>query len=772
MRFLSVFLFISCVFLSSIHASHPLPPAFFPIDSVEKFSNSMRYYEVLTSAEVTAQETDAKYVGDVRGKMQHFLSQNRGLVEENENHIFIKDMKNSYKILDYHYEEPIEKDLRTQIEAFKKRASAAQMSGALWHAHQNGIKGLGVLVNLIEQNLSSHEQHIENTVKQIAPLSGLSLSQIPAKWDYCPGKYSVINASIGFLPPLYPFVENILHSGALLIKSAGNEGAHLLETFAFLGADRESLLSKGMVLVGNLQSENSPSLHSNKPGDEKLFQDHFVWTLGSAVLAKVGAHTMEMSGTSMAAPIVTGGAALIAGQYPNFTKTDIKECILESARRDFFVENHWLKIIVHVSHTPAQSPPTLKDGYLYVEESYNPAIWGKGILDVKRALEYAKRKATGLPDSLKNFDEDMKKEEALNAIKIQALWRGHSVRTPSTQVKERQEEYLWNPDLSKSFVFAANAAFYNLLKYMGNQKSSTKGNTALHAAALYGYQDALKFLIEYVDVNDQNKEEFTALDYAILMDRVQIVEILLENGALVDIQDKNGKTPLHHAAYHGNTDIFNILKQHGAQQVSDHRGLTPDMILRANIIENGELMSLLCKMIDEGETLTKEDILNAGMNPNVRGDKNGDKNRDLPPYYGMRFGNFFDWNGDRPLHYAVRSGNKDSIIALVDAGANINVLNDNYETPLYAAIKCGYLDPKIIDTLLKLGSAVNWLNKEHLTPLHVAVENNNMNGARMLIHAGAKLKAKDKNNHTALDYAIDQSHKNMIELLLNSGAKE
>ena len=40
---------------------------------------------------------------------------------------------------------------------------------------------------------------------------------------------------------------------------------------------------------------------------------------------------------------------------------------------------------------------------------------------------------------------------------------------------------------------------------------------------------------------------------------MQIVQLLFENGVEVDGVDKYGMTALHHAAFHGNTDICRLL---------------------------------------------------------------------------------------------------------------------------------------------------------------------------------------------------------------------
>ena len=56
-----------------------------------------------------------------------------------------------------------------------------------------------------------------------------------------------------------------------------------------------------------------------------------------------------------------------------------------------------------------------------------------------------------------------------------------------------------------------------------------------------------------------------------------------------------------------------------------------------------------------------------------------------------------------------------------------------------------------------------------MTPLHVAAKYNNLEGAKMLIEAGAKIMPKDDTGKTPLDYAESTE---MIKLLKSYGAKE
>lgn len=95
--------------------------------------------------------------------------------------------------------------------------------------------------------------------------------------------------------------------------------------------------------------------------------------------------------------------------------------------------------------------------------------------------------------------------------------------------------------------------------------SSFGGQTALMLAAIAGYIDIVKMLIDAgADLNLQNKNGRTALLSAALKGNTNIVRLLIERGARFDIQDECGFTPLMHAIQNGRADVIRLLLIMGA----------------------------------------------------------------------------------------------------------------------------------------------------------------------------------------------------------------
>ena len=74
------------------------------------------------------------------------------------------------------------------------------------------------------------------------------------------------------------------------------------------------------------------------------------------------------------------------------------------------------------------------------------------------------------------------------------------------------------------------------------------GMSPLHVAILQNNRDIVELLLEKgADVNLQNNSGDTPLHFAIAGENVELCNLLLNAGADVNLQNENGKTPLHHA---------------------------------------------------------------------------------------------------------------------------------------------------------------------------------------------------------------------------------
>mmetsp|Transcript_53226 Transcript_53226/g.141537 ORF Transcript_53226/g.141537 Transcript_53226/m.141537 type:complete len:254 (+) Transcript_53226:177-938(+) len=103
------------------------------------------------------------------------------------------------------------------------------------------------------------------------------------------------------------------------------------------------------------------------------------------------------------------------------------------------------------------------------------------------------------------------------------------------------------------------------------------GQTAVHVAATNGSSEVLRAMAAYGAPLDEGCDFRlgTPLHYACQSGQLDSVRVLLEGGATIDCQDKEGKTPLMEAAQGGHLDLCAELVAAGAcQAAQDHEGRT------------------------------------------------------------------------------------------------------------------------------------------------------------------------------------------------------
>jgi ankyrin repeat protein len=94
-----------------------------------------------------------------------------------------------------------------------------------------------------------------------------------------------------------------------------------------------------------------------------------------------------------------------------------------------------------------------------------------------------------------------------------------------------------------------------------NLKDYWSGQTALHAAAVGGHLEIVKFLVESgADKEAKTKSALTPLHFAAIDGHFGIVKFLVESGADKKAKTKGNQTPLQWAQRCRNTSIVDYLK--------------------------------------------------------------------------------------------------------------------------------------------------------------------------------------------------------------------
>lgn len=277
--------------------------------------------------------------------------------------------------------------------------------------------------------------------------------------------------------------------------------------------------------------------------------------------------------------------------------------------------------------------------------------------------------------------------------------------------------------------------------------------TVMHTMALHGKET------EDISTHSSLDERFAVLKQA---------------GVDLDVPCAHGDTPLIWAVRWGSLAAVQALVRAGAKV--DHH--------------DSEGYTALHRAAQRGDAATVEFLAQHGHAP------------DLP---------IADRHHRTALHLATQGGHKRSISALSRAGANMNALDADFESPLVLAVRGHHLhalralvrsganinfrhgphgytalhwatrlgSAPMVRALLSLGADVNARARDGSRPLHFIGLNHSEAGysvagmksiADILLASGASLDAADNRGSTAIDVAADQGNQFIFEHFLLRGA--
>ncbi|WP_292552173.1 S8 family serine peptidase [Mesorhizobium sp.] len=254
--------------------------------------------------------------------------------------------------------------------------------GVAWAA---GYKGKGVTITIVDDFSSSsrfsgnfglgvqtqrHGEWTRQEASMVAPLAtirskdfstGTAVSLAPglnvlnlSYGMYAKAGYSV--SQIGWAPEEASIISYATKGSAVVSKAAGNDAAAVggikngqqdYLDLALVG--KASAIFVGALSTnGTTTSKAQLASYSNYAGSNALVQSHFL------VVGVTGSKT-GLYGTSFAAPIISGYAAIVGSKFTTATPTQITNQLLNTARTDTLV-------------------------------NYNASVYGKGEASLSRAL--------------------------------------------------------------------------------------------------------------------------------------------------------------------------------------------------------------------------------------------------------------------------------------------------------------------------------------------------------------------------------------------------
>jgi ankyrin repeat protein len=258
----------------------------------------------------------------------------------------------------------------------------------------------------------------------------------------------------------------------------------------------------------------------------------------------------------------------------------------------------------------------------------------------------------------------------------------------------------------------------------------------------------------------------TALLYAVREGQTDVVALLLEAGANVELAEANGIRPLLLAALNNRIAAGRALLGAGADpDADDFWGRSPlwaAVEYRNLDMNNREQDSPTHNGVDRAPVLEfVRTLLEAGADPNAR-------TREVPPprrwLYSLNDVSWVDFTGQTPFLRAALSGDTSSMRLLLEYGADPNIATLAGTTPLMAAAGVNWVVAQTytesmeqslaaVALCLDLGNDINATNSMGLSALLGAVNRGANDIVRFLAEHGADLDVVDVQGRTAMRWA-------------------
>lgn len=246
--------------------------------------------------------------------------------------------------------------------------------------------------------------------------------------------------------------------------------------------------------------------------------------------------------------------------------------------------------------------------------------------------------------------------------------------------------------------------------------------------------DELKKTNETFDVNMRDEQFNYFLTYAVMYNKYDIVKLLLDKGARIDISDNDGKTLLFAPIKYNYMDILKLLLE------------TNNNVIGINIIDMRDKINMtplhyavILKNIDAVKLLIKYN-----SNPNS-----------------------YAKDGFNSLHMSIYSREPQICEIIINNISNINSQCDTGETALHIA--CNLQLKNIVEILLKNKANVNIQDYElGITPIFYSVKQNDVEITKLLIEHNVNPNIQDYYGNTIINQLIIEDNYELFVLVMTS----
>ncbi|RSL68350.1 hypothetical protein CEP54_002787 [Fusarium duplospermum] len=189
---------------------------------------------------------------------------------------------------------------------------------------------------------------------------------------------------------------------------------------------------------------------------------------------------------------------------------------------------------------------------------------------------------------------------------------------------------------------------------------------------------------------------------------------------------------------------------HHAIERSDETTVFEILLQRAdpNVVLPGSMLSPLHRAFDKGHMLIAAFLIVAGADV------------DEPTI-----------DGDTSLMRGIKCGFSEQFATLViHMKARIDAVNNDGRSALHYSAASDVLEDETLPVLINAGADLNLVDEEGHTPLHLAIQNGRWGAATRLVQAGADLEVRLPDGKTALHLAISMRNQEFTQVLVSRGA--
>lgn len=339
--------------------------------------------------------------------------------------------------------------------------------------------------------------------------------------------------------------------------------------------------------------------------------------------------------------------------------------------------------------------------------------------------------------------------------------------------------------------------------------------TPLHRATMHGVDDVVHLLISRkADFNAKDRVGRTPLHLAAKeghelpsgegwSSTAGIVTTLLKVGANVDELDRGLRSPLHWAAAGGHVNVVQLLLDaHATVDLQDRKGFyaadlalkngheSAAVIVEAAMTHKGQNLDLL-DAARVGNRVIVAEALENGADINFKDTKSraalhlaSNNGHDGVVQTLLKFPlcevDVRNEGGYTPLHLACRQGHAVVARMLLDHGAALDACDEKDEwTPLFEALhQASDKHVEVIRILLQGGATVNAVSRNGMQPIHLAAEGGHVGALNFLLDHGQEHCSDDlsraKTSHNRwepLSFAAKEGNLGAVYALLEHGAE-